>query len=113
MTVDAGLTRDIEMTRTTGMTINTGSDGDDEKSPTFDRTMQIPRKHVGSGSSKALSKMDTPQAPEGGPNGGDSTLRGFFRKKDGKAKEVISKLAKGKTTEQEKGEADFATLKVR
>lgn len=94
------------------MTINTGSDGDDEKSPTVARMMQIPRKSVGSGSSKTLFKKDTPQTPESGASGGDGTLRGLFRKKEGKAKDFISDSAKGKAAEQDERDEDVVTLKV-
>lgn len=101
-----------KMTADAGMMRDTGSDGDDEKSPTFGRIMQIPRKSVGSGCSKALSKKDTTQTPDCGASGGDGSLRGFFRKKEWKAKDFISDSAKGKAAEQDEGNDDIVTLKV-
>ena len=112
-TEDARMTIDAEIIKDTVVTMNTGSDGDDEKSPTFERVMQIPRKSVGSGSSKVLSKKDTPKAPESCASGGDSTLRGIFRnKKEGKAKDLVSDSAKGKAAEQDEESDNLVTLKV-
>lgn len=113
MAEDAAMTKDIELTRATGMKINAGIDGDDEKSPTFGRSIQISRKVFGSGNSKEPSKKDTLQTHERCSGGGDSTLRSFFRKKDGKAKDLISRLAKSKTAEQDDADIDSANLKVR
>lgn len=106
------MTRDIGTRKAMGMPINTEIDRD-EKSPTFGRTKQISRKVVGSGNSKVSSKEDPPQPHESGPSGGDGSLRSFFRRKDGKAKDLISKLAKIKTKEQDEGDVDYFNLKVR
>lgn len=98
------------MTKATEMTINTETDGDDEKSPNLGLTKQSSRKIVGSGSSKVTSKKDPLQTHESGFSGGDGYLRSFFRKRDGKAKDLMSKLAKGKTVEQDDGHVDFFNL---
>lgn len=94
------------------MAINTESDGDDEKSPTFTRALQIPRKSVGSGSSRKVSKKDTSQTPDSAASGGDGALRGLFRKKEGKARESTSDSVKGKAVEQDEADEDFVALKV-
>lgn len=106
MTVDAATMRN------TGLTTNAGSDGDDEKSPTVGRIVEIPRKSAGSDSSKAGPKKDTTQTPESGAGGGDGILWGFFRKKEGKAKDYMSGPAKGKPAEQDEGKKDILTEKV-
>lgn len=94
------------------MTANAGSDGDDEQSPTVARLMQIPRKSVGSGSSKTPINKDSLQAQEGSSSGGDGTLRGLFRKKDGKGKEPARNSAKGKAAEQDEAGKELVASKV-
>lgn len=116
LTVDVPIMQDIGMTKALGMTMNTEIDGDDEKSPTFGRTKQISRKVIGSGNSKLPSKKDPLQIQESGSFGGDGYLRSFFRKKDGKAKDTITKSAKGKTADQDDRDVDclnLYSLKVR
>ncbi len=97
---------------TAKMAIHAGSDGDDEKSPTVARVMQIPRKSVGSGISKTVVTKDTSQAQESVFGGGDVTFKALFRKKDGKVKDSGSGSAKGKAAEQDEGQENAVALKV-
>lgn len=94
------------------MAINTGSDGDDEKSPTLARVLQIPRKSFGSSSSRNASKKDSPQTPDSAATGGDGALRGLFRKKEGKVRDLESESVKGKAVEQDEVDEDFVALQV-
>jgi hypothetical protein len=97
---------------TAKMAIHAGSDGDDEKSPTVARVMQIPRKSVGSGISRNIVNKDTSQAQESVFGGGDGTFKALFRKKDGKVKDSGSGSAKGKAAEQDEGQENAVALKV-
>ena len=87
---------------TSGVAITTGSDGDDEKSPTTTttRAMQLPR------------KKNPPSTPEGIASSGHGNSHVRLKKKEGKAKESVSDSAKGEEAEQVEEDKDVVALKV-